>query len=768
MGVGFAFSGRQGWIRTVLTAVGVGLGVAMLLLAASVPEMMSARETRTDARAINGSVAGNVTGQEDAKATDRTLLSADANTEYHGLDLYGRTLQADGDHPVTPPGTDRIPGPGEALVSPELKKLLDSDEGAELKKRLDARIVGTIGDDGLIGPTDLAFYLGSDTLTAADTDRVSYFGNVQSKSPVDPLLVLLGAVACAVMLMPVAVFIGTATRFGGERRDRRLAALRLVGADSAMTRRVAAGESLAGAVLGLLFGGAVFLLARELVAGVELFRLSVFAEDVMPSPLLGVLVLVGVPVMAVAASVFALRGVAIEPLGVVRESTPRPRRLWWRLIVPVVGLALLLPLAGKLAGGGGGGGEVNEFQVVSGVILLLSGVAVLLPWLVERLVARLGGGSVSWQLAVRRLQLSSGAATRAVSGITIAVAGAIALQLLFAGVEAEATTSTGRSASDRQINVIGHLEKDPGEAARATRELKDTKGVTSATGYAKGTQSVKGDPEGYGEVIVADCATLREVARIGSCREGQVFRAASADGGDEDEEGAPPEPGSVLEVKGPGGHGESTWRVPAGTRTVAPKLKAWDFPVTGILATPSAVSADRLDAEYNAWVNTTRDDPEALEHVRTTAYLHDPAFQVMEGREERTSAGFVELSRGIFAGASAVMLLIAASMVVSQLEQLRERKRQLAVLVAFGTRRSTLSASVLWQSAVPVLLGLSLASVAGLGLGWALLKVIGRPLGDLSVIWPLLGVGGGLIALVTLLSMPALWRLMRPGGLRME
>ena len=35
--------GREGWIRTILTALGVGIGVAMLLLAASVPAALQAR-----------------------------------------------------------------------------------------------------------------------------------------------------------------------------------------------------------------------------------------------------------------------------------------------------------------------------------------------------------------------------------------------------------------------------------------------------------------------------------------------------------------------------------------------------------------------------------------------------------------------------------------------------------------------------------------------------------------------------------------------------
>ena len=69
-----------------------------------------------------------------------------------------------------------------------------------------------------------------------------------------------------VLLLPVGVFIAAAVRFGGERRDRRLAALRLVGADGRMARRIAAGEALAGALLGLVLGAGFFLLGRQLAA----------------------------------------------------------------------------------------------------------------------------------------------------------------------------------------------------------------------------------------------------------------------------------------------------------------------------------------------------------------------------------------------------------------------------------------------------------------------------------------------------------------------
>lgn len=94
--------------------------------------------------------------------------------------------------------------------------------------------------------------------------------------------------------------------------------------------------------------------------------------------------------------------------------------------------------------------------------------------------------------------------------------------------------------------------------------------------------------------------------------------------------------------------------------------------------------------------------------------------------------------------------------------------RLLAVLVAFGTRRADLGWSVLWQTAVPVALGLGLAVVGGCGLGLTLLHLVGKSAPDWSVIWPMTGAGAALVLVVTLLSLPPLWRLMRPDGLRTE
>ena len=104
------------------------------------------------------------------------------------------------------------------------------------------------------------------------------------------------------------------------------------------------------------------------------------------------------PAAAVGVTLFALRGVVIEPLGVVRTAKPARRRLWWRLLLPLGGLGAAHPMVGQ----GRDNGEVQRVMVSGGVVLLLVGITALLPWVVERVVSRLNGGGRSpgnWRYA---------------------------------------------------------------------------------------------------------------------------------------------------------------------------------------------------------------------------------------------------------------------------------------------------------------------------------------------------------------------------------
>ncbi|MFC4032702.1 FtsX-like permease family protein [Streptomyces polygonati] len=774
LGVRFAAGGgREGWTRTLLTAAGVGLGVSLLLLAAAIPAMMATRDRKEAARDTSSMT-------YIAKPTDHTLLIADAGTTYHDKDITGVLVHPEGTAPGRPPGVDVLPPAGHMLVSPALKKLLAS--APLLRERFPYTVDGTIGKAGLLGPAELYYYAGSDRLTARDADyttgnaeRVSGFGYQRASEPMGPVLDLLLVMVLVVLLLPVAVFVGTAVRFGGERRDRRLAALRLVGADIRMTRRIAAGEALFGAVFGLVLGALVFLLGRQLASKVTIRGISAFPSDMTPSTPLTLVIVLAVPLAAIAVTMLSLRRTVIEPLSVVRQGLGRRRRLWWRLLIPAVGLLLLAPLFGTVRGDA----SVNQYQVALGTVMLLVGVTAVLPWVVEVTVGRMRGGPVAWQLATRRLQLNSSASARMVSGVTVAVAGAIALQMLFGGVGGDFRSSTGADSTRAQAQVNVPVTSGS-QTQAAMRQIAATKGVRQVYGYVESgatqpdASTARTTDFAYLPVKVGDCPTLRQLADITSCRPGSTFVVPP--GSDVDDGGAFAKyatPGGRVDLNTPDEKYTGTpelWTIPKDARRAAARVDPTGSTSYGIFATPQAVDVSLLRRPGSEiMVSLDPEQPDAIEYLRNTGATFGPDAYVSMIRNVTEKSGYIQLRRGLFAGATLTMALIGASLLVTMLEQLRDRRKLLAVLVAFGTRRTALAWSVLWQTAIPVVLGLLLAGVGGIGLGAALLAMVGEPFrADWGGVAAMSAIGAGVVFAVTLLSLPPLWRMMRPDGLRTE
>jgi hypothetical protein len=773
MGARFAVTGgREGWVRMTLTAVGVGLGVALLLLCTALPNVFAARDKVEDARFDYAY------SEKTPPKADDTFLIADTDTTWRDDDVRGRFIEPEGKRAPLPPGVDSFPGKGEMVVSPALGDLLASDDAKLLRERLPYKITGTIGESGLIGSHELAYYAGASGLKLTDASpvhRLTEYGKPDATpEKTDPVLLLMVLVVFVVLLTPVAVFIAAAVRFGGERRDRRLAALRLVGSDSHMTRRIAAGEALAGALLGLVVGTVFFVLGRQTLGSTEVLGVSVWPSYLDPSPALAALVAAAVPVAAVLVTQLAMRGVVVEPLGVVRAAKQRRRRLWWRLLPPLAGLAMLYPMIGK----GRKNGDFNQYLVIGGVLLLLIGITALLPWAVEAVVVRLGKGALSWQLAVRRLQLSSGTAARMVNGIAVAVAGAIALQMLFTGTQSQYTKATGEDPSRVQMEV-NFSDRKP--LSGVEREFTGAKGAQAAVALASLQYGdTRRDPENSNGLTVGTCTALRELATLPSCKDGDVFVTRTRshyESPSNAEEIALVKPGRQLYIDPSYGDGdaaerglEALWTVPASVQVVdARKDSLHDY--NSLLVTPAALPAGAAPALFSDGVYLRLDPsvPDSREYMRNVAARIDPFASTYSWSASQENATYVSIRTGLYVGSAFVLALIGASLLVSQLEQLRERRKLLSALVAFGTRRRTLSLSVLWQTALPVGLGLVLATTVGVTLGSVLLKMTRRPVTmDWTSVLTMTGVGAAVVGVVTLLSLPPLLRMMRPEGLRTE
>lgn len=762
LGVRLAMGGgRTSWVRLALTGAGIGIGVAVLLTATSVPSVLESREER---RAAASAV------QRKAEPGQDVLYERRWFTEFRGRGIDGRFVVATGPGAPVPPGLSRVPGDGEVVVSPELAKLLDSPAGELLRERFPQRRVGVMGQAALNSPDDLMFIAGDVSVPREPDLAIVSFGGERQDRELDPILSLLITIGVVALLFPVLVFVGISTRLAGAERDRRLAALRLVGAGAQRVRRIAAGEALLGAFTGLAVGTGLFLVARQFVEHVTLMGVSVFVSDMAPTPWLVVLIGVLVPVLAVVTSIIAMRRTVIEPLGVVRRAKPVRRVMWWRTIPIFVGTAALLSQTEAM---GGSEADGNTVIVVVGILSLLLSIPLLLPWVVESAVGRLRGGAPSWQLAIRRLQLESGTAARVVGGVAVVLAGGIALQSVLASAESKVVDRPVDQA-DRTRLMVSLADAPPEDVASATSLIERAAGVERVHPMWTLQYKFPGE-DNHQSALVASCEALATQATLPSCADGDAFYMYDEGGYRDPADLEHEEPGDRVILVERFGREERVgpqWTIPRYTR-VGPPAQLKEHAHQGLLLTPGAVRD--LGFPLSRLTVLVKVDPkqqDIVEHVRnamgaltwrTYSYYYgvtDPSERIKQ---------FQSIRQGLLAGSLVTLLLAGASLLVLALEQVRERRRPLAVLAASGVPRGALGRSLLWQNAVPLVLALVISIAVGCGLAVLLLRIVSQPIVmDWAGIAILSTAAAVLVAVVTALTLPSLRRATGALGLRSE
>ena len=653
-------------------------------------------------------------------------------------------------------------------ASPALTELLRSDAGELLRPRLPDRIVGTLEPSAVPMPGELIAWVGADEkLADEEAAMAAYgFGDVDTNRAADPAMMALLLVGAVVLLLPVFIFISSASRIAGAERDRRLSALRLVGSGSRQVRRIAAAESLTSAFVGLVLGAAVFVVGRQFAEGIDLFGVRVYVADVVPDPVLVVLIVLLIPALSVLTALFALRRTIIEPLGVVRQGKPVRRRAWWRFALIAVGIVLLTTQLGARENT-----DTWSYLVSAGAALLLVGVPVLLPWLVERVAGRITGGPSSWLLAIRRLQLDSGTSARVVGGVAVVLAGTIALQTVLLSVEGDVGLPGGPDEPPGAVEVTGSAAL----SSEIEKDLSAADGVRSAHTVMNRGAYRPGNLEEYFSIGIADCDTLRELGGVRGCVDGDVFKV----GGDQ----PPPAPGAALEWREYSNERGAfdpedyevtgTWTVPENLKTTSVADNSLLY--GSLLVTPGAMRGVTLPDDRSTVItqvepNLTADQLEGIRnsvaHFGYEVYVYSYNTGPDLSEKQRT---FVAIRTGLYAGSIFTLMLAAVSLLVLALEHIRERRRQLAILTASGVQRGVLGRSLLWQVALPIGLGVVVALVTGIGLAALVLRLSNERLG---IDWPGVAVlCGGAVALCMLVSamtMPFLRSATRLTSLRTE
>jgi hypothetical protein len=723
LGLRLAVSGgREAVVRLVIVAAAVGIGVGLLLTVIAAVNAVGVQNDRyawldTGAPAASAPVQGVVGvvrhqgraasgGATTATSRDPLwlLFTTDA---FDGQTIYRADVAATGPASPVPPGIPRDPGPGQYYISPALSSLLRSAPAEELAGRYPGHQAGLIGQAGLPSPDSLVIVVGRSAavmshlpgaakVTSLNTTPPSGCGNsCQIRGGLTPKGIdfILSVVGLA-LLLPVLIFIGTATRLSAARREQRFAAMRLVGATPRQVSLIAAVESAVAAVAGVAIGFGLFFLLRIPLAAIPFTGQRFFPAELSLSLPDILVVAVGVPAAAAVAARLALRRVNISPLGVTRRVTPAPPRAW-RVLPLLAGLAALgfVVVHGKPASPAG---QVLAF--VGGFALIMIGLVIAGPWLTmagARVLVRRASRPGAL-IAARRLADDPRAAFRAVSGLVLALfIFTVAAALLATQNTEPPFVADGAAANNILVDQFSNITEvssgnqvavgsAPPPSAAVLARLRQIPGV-------QGIVEVRADPgltitstqlqvQGFPAAVVS-CAQLAGVPGLGRCPAGAA--AAKV-------------PASLIDVGG--NLADFTWPaadVPARRLDSLP-LASLDVATNG--SQPAIEQARTiLENAYPTGIGSPS-SPKTVGEANAGDNAADNAYQQL--------ADVVILTSLTVAG---------CTLAVSVAGGLADRKRPFSLLRLTGARLGMLRRVIVLESAVPLL---AVAAVA-IGIGFA-------------------------------------------------
>ncbi len=726
-------AGREALVRLAVTAVGVALGVALLLFAAVAFPALHFHDVRGGWLATGRH---NSRPLQNEAGTDPLLWRVGTDS-FDTREITRVDVAAEGPRAPVPPGLSRLPGPGEYAASPALARLMATTPPGMLAQRYPGRSVATIGRQALTGPDQLMIIVGHTPATLrayTGADEVRSIEGLPIQHGYNEFLRVMLALGIIGLILPVVVFVSTATRLAAARREQRLAALRLVGVTPAQTSALAAFEAALAACAGSVLGFLVFVVGRPYVARIPFDGHDSYPGDLRLSPLAAVGIAVGVPVLAIVAAELSLRRVQVSPLGVARQA-PRPRPTWRRLILLGIGLtafAVTLPFVVTAKG------STATLSMMSiAFVMVVAGIVVAGPWLtlvVGRLILRYGRSSSS-MLAGRRLAENPAGGFRSISGLILAVfvASLICGVLPSAIGPGHKTTPVPAGAVLAYFGGRQAVGLDAAPSAVMLARLTGIHGVEDVIGFRRTSGDAVRLPAHSDEEpapVLVDCAEL-DATGLATC--------------------------------------------PRTSGVVALDLHLFGVSDRPFLALTRPVGLADLDnLPLAALVVRSNGNQAAIETARTTMYAaagqQEVAVETTADENSRLNHRLTQLQRLVTVALLLTLLIAGCSLAVSVAGGLLERKRPFALLRLAGALPRDLRRVVIAETAAPLLT----VAVISAGLGLALAAIVLRAMSaswkpPTTTYW--FGLGGGLVlalALATLTALPMLARITSPETARFE
>lgn len=473
-------SGRQSFARLGLTTAAVALGIVLVCyFTAGVNGLMG----RVNGLAINTAAyqaARGVAEQKPIAGVEPLKVGGTRRgdaSKWRGQYIQSYSMYGTAKSPQF--AKLKTPRPGEYYLSKALADAVAEYPEDNILARFgkNTKYLGVIPSEYTASPDALMIVRGASAEEVAESDaftksqgQPSYFANVyrtdanglKSDAKIDPVAVIVFGVGGTILLFPIVIFVSVATQLGAAQREKRYAALRLIGATKWQVGRVLMLESLLASVVGVIIGlGAFWLLQAPL----QDFRMDGMRFNPGDLALTGTqyALIIGLTLgLTMFVNWRRMRRAQISPLGVSRSVEKVKKLRAWRALVPALGIAFFAWLSSKPGRDWLDANKESAMPLVlltTALLLVMFGLILAGGWLTNKLsllTARWANNG-SMLIAGKRTAVHSRTVFRSVSGVVLALfAGSFYLTATsgIEGLNAQAVKDNGFSQLKRGTAIV--------------------------------------------------------------------------------------------------------------------------------------------------------------------------------------------------------------------------------------------------------------------------------------------------------------------------
>ena len=691
-------SGRQSFARLGLTTAAVALGIVLVCgFMAGINGIMG-RSTGGSAISLAAHQASRKeASQQPINGVEPLRISNVARlgnaSKWHGQLIQTYSIYGTAKSPQF--AKLKTPGPGEYYLSRALADAVAQypDDNILARFGKNTKYLGVLPSEYTASPDALMMVRGASAEEVAASDDVakaqgqaSYFANVyrtdanglKSNIGLDPISIITFGVGGAILLFPIVIFVSVATQLGAAQREKRYAALRLIGATKRQVTRILLLESLLASVAGVVIGLGAFWLLQAPLQQFKMDGMRFNPGDLALTAGQYALIIGLTLGLTTFVNWRRMRRAQISPLGVSRSIEKVKKLRGWRALVPAAGIAIFAWLSSKPGLDWLTANKESAMPILllmAALLLVMFGLILAGGWLTNKLslLAARWANNGSMLIAGKRTAVHSRTVFRGVSGVVLA---------LFAGSFYLTATSGIENLNIQAIKDNGYSQLKHGTAAVIGRSLP-------------GDMAKRLQQESY----VTSVATVY-----------------------------PREDGNAIRCQDLARYTEHT--CPANARPDQFALLNFDAPVVKSVS----LINDKVDTngakEY--LVAVTSDDN--IEKLRSMVVVHANQYDLTyvvsgtDSKKPHINPTIREFANLAYVGIGVTLFVAVASLIVSTIGGLMERRRSLYTLRLGGMRLVQLKRLVMVESVAPLVITSILSCSIGVWTGAVFTKMFSTTL----------------------------------------